>query len=74
MFAFEHLLFVFKGDGDLPDGICKTPEELAELIEDAIFRVHKGTTPKYKNQVKFCMREASDQANGQLFRPRIGSS
>lgn len=41
----------FSGEGDLPDGICKTPEELAELIEDAIYRVHRGTTPKYKNQV-----------------------
>jgi hypothetical protein len=40
------------GEGDLPDGICKPPEELAELIEDVIFRVHRGTTPKYKNQVK----------------------
>ena len=41
------------GEGDLPDGICKPPEELAELIEDVIFRIHRGTTPKYKNQVRF---------------------
>ena len=35
----------------MPEGVCRPPEELAELIEDVIFRVHRGTTPKYKNQV-----------------------
>jgi len=35
----------------MPEGVCRPPEELAELIEDVIFRIHRGTTPKYKNQV-----------------------
>jgi hypothetical protein len=49
---FEIFYFFILGEGDLPDGICKPPEELADVIEDVIFRVHQGTTPKYKNQVK----------------------
>jgi len=44
--------FFVQGEGDLPEGVCRPPEELAELIEDVIFKTMKGTTPKYKNQVK----------------------
>merc|ERR1712029_613637 len=40
------------GDGELPEGIVKTTEELAELIEETIFRNYKSTNPKYKNQVR----------------------
>ena len=46
------ILLLAAGEGDLPDGICKPPEEIAELIEDAIFKIHRSTTPKYKNQVR----------------------
>ena len=42
----------FKGDGELPEGIVKTTEELAELIEETIFRNNKSTNPKYKNLVR----------------------
>lgn len=40
------------GDGNLPDGIVKTPEELAELIEDNIFKKFRNTDVKYKNHIR----------------------
>merc|ERR1711983_708389 len=36
------------GDGELPEGIVKTTEELAELIEETIFRNYKSINPKDK--------------------------
>ena len=37
---------------DLPDGVVKPPEELAELVEDSIFKKYKNTDMKYKAHVR----------------------
>ena len=44
----------------------KPPEELAELIEDTIFKQHKATTPKYKNQVRSRVFNLKDKKNPAL--------
>jgi len=54
------------GDGELPEGIVKTPEELAELIEETIFRNNKSTNPKYKNQVRSRVFNLKDKKNPSL--------
>ena len=56
----------FKGDGELPEGIVKTTEELAELIEETIFRNYKSTNPKYKNQVRSRVFNLKDKKNPSL--------
>ena len=38
--------------GEMPDGIVKPADELAELVEDTIFKKFKETNAKYKNQVR----------------------
>jgi len=54
------------GDGELPEGIVKTTEELAELIEETIFRNYKSTNPKYKNQVRSRVFNLKDKKNPSL--------
>ena len=56
----------FKGDGELPEGIVKTTEELAELIEETIFRNNKSTNPKYKNLVRSRVFNLKDKNNPSL--------
>lgn len=55
-----------KGEGELPEGIVKPPEELAELIEETIFKSYKGTTPKYKNHVRSRVFNLRDKKNPAL--------
>lgn len=55
-----------KGD-ELPDtGVVKTPEELAELIEDTIYKKFKETNAKYKNQVRSRVFNLKDKKNPAL--------
>ncbi len=61
----EFISCFVSGEGTLPEGICRPPEELAELIEDVIFRIHRGTTPKYKNQVSH-VQKLIPHSNGLL--------
>jgi len=55
-----------KGEGELPDGLCKSVEDLAELIEDAIFQKFKSTNPKYKNQIRSRVFNLRDKKNPEL--------
>jgi len=55
-----------KGEGQLPDGTVKCPEDLAEMIEDAIFRKFKSTNPKYKNQIRSRVFNLRDKKNPEL--------
>ena len=41
-----------EGEGELPEGISKPVEEIAELVEETIFKKFKETNPKYKNQIR----------------------
>ena len=36
----------------MPDGIVKPVEELAELVEDTIFKKFRNTDPKYKAHIR----------------------
>lgn len=54
------------GDGDLPEGTVKAPEDLAEFIEETIFKINKSTTPKYKNQVRSRVFNLKDKKNPSL--------
>ena len=60
------LLVVVPGEGQLPDGTVKCPEDLAEMIEDAIFRKFKSTNPKYKNQIRSRVFNLRDKKNPEL--------
>jgi len=60
------LATALRGDGELPGGIVKTPEELAELIEETIFKNNKSTNPKYKNQVRSRVFNLKDKKNPSL--------
>jgi len=55
-----------RGDGELPDGCVKPPEDLAELIEDTIFQKFKSTNPKYKNQIRSRVFNLRDKKNPEL--------
>jgi len=55
-----------QGDGELPDGTVKCPEDLAELIEDTIFQKFKQTNPKYKNQIRSRVFNLRDKKNPEL--------
>lgn len=54
------------GDAELPEGTVNTPEELAELIEDTIYKNKKGTTSQYKNQVRSRVFNLKDKKNPSL--------
>merc|ERR1712025_136690 len=60
------LATALRGDGELPEGTVKTPEELAELIEETIFNNHKSTNPKYKNAVRSRVFNLKDKKNPEL--------
>ena len=63
------LLYVWNyplGDGDLPEGTVKTPEELAEMVEETIFNNFKSTNPKYKNAVRSRVFNLKDKKNPEL--------
>jgi len=60
------LATALQGAGDLPDGTVKTPEELAELIEEAIFLNYKSTNPRYKNTVRSRVFNLRDKKNAEL--------
>ena len=53
-------------DAVLPDGVCKMPEELAELCEDAIFKKFRNTDMKYKNHVRSRVFNIRDKKNPAL--------
>ena len=55
-----------RGEGELPEGTVKPCEELAELIEETIFKQHKSTTPKYKNQIRSRVFNLKDKKNPAL--------
>ena len=50
----------------MPEGTAKSPEELAELIEETIFKTNKSTNPKYKNQVRSRVFNLKDKKNPSL--------
>lgn len=60
------LATALKGDGQLPEGTIKCPEDLAEMIEDAIFQKFKSTNPKYKNQIRSRVFNLRDKKNPEL--------
>jgi len=60
------LATALKGTEELPDGTVKTPEDLAEMIEDAIFQKFKSTNPKYKNQIRSRVFNLRDKKNPEL--------
>jgi len=55
-----------RGEGELIDGTVKTPEDLAELIEDTLFQKFKVTNPKYKNQIRSRVFNLKDKKNPEL--------
>jgi len=55
-----------RGEGELPEGTVKSPEELAEFVEETIFKVNKSTNPKYKNQVRSRVFNLRDKKNPSL--------
>jgi len=55
-----------RGEGELPEGTVKAPEELAELIEETIFKNMKSTNPKYRNQVRSRVFNLKDKKNPSL--------
>lgn len=60
------LATALRGEGELPEGTVKVPEELAELIEETIFKNNKSTNPKYKNQVRSRVFNLKDKKNPSL--------
>jgi len=60
------LATALRGDGDLPEGTVKTPEELAEMVEETIFNNFKSTNPKYKNAVRSRVFNLKDKKNPEL--------
>lgn len=50
----------------MPEGTAKSPEDLAELIEETIFKINKSTTFKYKNQVRSRVFNLKDKKNPSL--------
>lgn len=60
------LATALRGDGDLPEGTVKTPEELAELVEETIFINNKSTNPKYKNAIRSRVFNLKDKKNPEL--------
>ena len=55
-----------RGEGELPDGVSKPVEELAELIEDELFKKFKDTGTKYKNQIRSRVFNLRDKKNPAL--------
>ena len=55
-----------KGDGNMPEGVYKPVEEIAELIEDTIFKKFKETNMKYKNQIRSRVFNLRDKKNPAL--------
>jgi len=62
------LTTALRGDlnSELPEGTIKPCEDLAELIEETIFKNNKSTTPKYKNQVRSRVFNLKDKKNPSL--------
>jgi len=55
-----------RGEGELVEGTAKTPEDLAELIEDTLYQKFKQTNPKYKNQIRSRVFNLKDKKNPEL--------
>jgi len=64
----EMLSKALKGDdpSSLPDGTVKAPEELAELVEDTIFKKFRNTDMKYKAHVRSRIFNLKDKKNPAL--------
>jgi len=60
------LTTALRGEGDLPEGTVKTPEELAELVEESIFTTFNSTNPRYKNAVRSRVFNLKDKKNPEL--------
>jgi len=60
------LATALRGEGELPEGTVKEPEELAELVEETIFATYKSTNPKYKNCVRSRVFNLKDKKNPSL--------
>ncbi|KAK3914055.1 Transcription elongation factor S-II [Frankliniella fusca] len=61
----ELLANAIKGNNDVPDG-CASPEELAEELEEAIFKEFKNTDNRYKNRVRSRVANLKDAKNPEL--------
>jgi transcription elongation factor S-II len=55
------------GDGEMPEGVYKPAEEIAELIEDAIFKNFRSdTSMKYKSSIRSRVFNLKDKKNPAL--------
>ncbi|XP_059082324.1 transcription elongation factor A protein 1-like [Tigriopus californicus] len=55
-----------EADTELPDGMGQTVEDIAELIEDALFKKFKDTGMRYKNQIRSRVFNLKDKKNPAL--------
>jgi len=57
-----------RGEGELPNGLVKSPEDMAELIEDHIYQHFKNqpNDTKYKNQIRSRVFNLRDKKNPDL--------
>lgn len=62
----DMLTKALRGEGELPDGVSKPCDELAELIEDCLFAKFRGTDTKYKNQIRSRVFNLRDKKNPEL--------
>eukprot|EP00095_Tigriopus_kingsejongensis_P005687 maker-scaffold158_size296719-snap-gene-1.16 protein:Tk05687 transcript:maker-scaffold158_size296719-snap-gene-1.16-mRNA-1 annotation:"transcription elongation factor s-ii" len=54
------------GEGELPEGMAQTVEEIADYIEDALFKKFKDTGMRYKNQIRSRVFNLKDKKNPAL--------
>ena len=54
---------MLSGDAEEIEGLKKSPEELASLIETAVFKKHQDTGMKYKNQIRSRVFNLKDKKN-----------
>ncbi len=62
----EMLTNALRGEGELPEGVYKPVDEIAELVEDAVFNKFRDTGMKYKNQIRSRVFNLKDKKNPAL--------
>lgn len=61
----ELLSNAIKGSADIPEG-CASPDELAEELEEAIYKEFKNTDNRYKNRIRSRVANLKDSKNPEL--------